>query len=173
LLNNVNVCMKFSNNISKWKVTIATILNTPTQTKTLKYPKFYFIFDLFLNSNLATSIWMRVRITCIAKMQKLHAGAGVHGEYNFEVKLVQLITVPSLWNCKPRLYLRRIPNALKQLYQSDLGTFELLRHISILNYVEFVFWDITLCNPLKINQSSGGTCRLHFQGIIRQTRNQY
>jgi hypothetical protein len=28
-----------------------------------------------------------------------------------------------------------------------------------------IFWDITLCSPLKVNRSSGGTCRLHLQGL--------
>jgi hypothetical protein len=36
-----------------------------------------------------------------------------------------------------------------------------------------VFWDITPCSPLKVNQNFGGTCRLHLQGRkISQARNQ-
>jgi hypothetical protein len=27
-----------------------------------------------------------------------------------------------------------------------------------------IFWDITLCNPLKVKRRFGGTCRLHLQG---------
>jgi hypothetical protein len=29
-----------------------------------------------------------------------------------------------------------------------------------------IFWDITLCGPLKVNQHFEGTCRLHLQGRI-------
>jgi hypothetical protein len=36
-----------------------------------------------------------------------------------------------------------------------------------------IFWDITPCNPLKVNRRFGGTCRLHLQGRrISQARNQ-
>jgi hypothetical protein len=36
-----------------------------------------------------------------------------------------------------------------------------------------VFWDITLCSPLKVNRPFGGTYRLHRQGRkICQARNQ-
>jgi hypothetical protein len=36
-----------------------------------------------------------------------------------------------------------------------------------------IFWDITPCSQLKINQRLRGTCRLHFQGRrISQARNQ-
>jgi hypothetical protein len=36
-----------------------------------------------------------------------------------------------------------------------------------------VFWDITPCSPLKVNQRFGGTSRLHLQGrSISQARNQ-
>jgi hypothetical protein len=36
-----------------------------------------------------------------------------------------------------------------------------------------VFWGVTPCRPFKVNQRSGGTCRLHFQGRrISQARNQ-
>jgi hypothetical protein len=36
-----------------------------------------------------------------------------------------------------------------------------------------VFWDITLCSPLKFNRRFGGTCRLHFHSRrISQARNQ-
>jgi hypothetical protein len=31
-----------------------------------------------------------------------------------------------------------------------------------------VFWDITPCSPLNIKRCFGGTCRLRFQGRIRQ-----
>jgi hypothetical protein len=32
-----------------------------------------------------------------------------------------------------------------------------------------IFWDITPCNPFKVNRRSEGTCRLHLQGQkIRQ-----
>jgi hypothetical protein len=33
----------------------------------------------------------------------------------------------------------------------------------------YIFWDITLCSPLKVNRRFGGTCHLHLQGrrIIR------
>jgi hypothetical protein len=27
----------------------------------------------------------------------------------------------------------------------------------------FIFWDIMLCSPVKLNQCFGGTCRLHPQ----------
>jgi hypothetical protein len=27
-----------------------------------------------------------------------------------------------------------------------------------------IFWDITLCSPLSVNRSFGGTYRLHLQG---------
>jgi hypothetical protein len=27
-----------------------------------------------------------------------------------------------------------------------------------------IFWDITSCNPLKVSQRFGATCRFHFQG---------
>jgi hypothetical protein len=27
-----------------------------------------------------------------------------------------------------------------------------------------IFWDVTLCSPLKVNRRFGGTCRLHHQG---------
>jgi hypothetical protein len=37
-----------------------------------------------------------------------------------------------------------------------------------------IFPDIAACSPLKVNQSSGGTCRLHLQGRrICQARNQH
>jgi hypothetical protein len=37
----------------------------------------------------------------------------------------------------------------------------------------FVFWDITLCNPVKVNSCFKGTCRHHLQGQrISQARNQ-
>jgi hypothetical protein len=37
-----------------------------------------------------------------------------------------------------------------------------------------IFWDITPCNPLKVNQRFGGTYHLHLQGRrISQARNQY
>jgi hypothetical protein len=36
-----------------------------------------------------------------------------------------------------------------------------------------IFWDITLCSPLKVNRRCGGTSRLHLQGPkINQARNQ-
>jgi hypothetical protein len=36
-----------------------------------------------------------------------------------------------------------------------------------------VFWDITLCSPLKVNRRFGGTYRLHLQGRgISRARNQ-
>jgi hypothetical protein len=31
-----------------------------------------------------------------------------------------------------------------------------------------IFWDITPCNPLRINRRFGGTCRLHIQGRMWQ-----
>jgi hypothetical protein len=38
---------------------------------------------------------------------------------------------------------------------------------------EFIFWDITSCNPLKVNRRFGGTSRLHLRGRrISQARNQ-
>jgi hypothetical protein len=37
-----------------------------------------------------------------------------------------------------------------------------------------VFWNITLCSPLKVNRRFGGACRLHIQGRkIIQARNQH
>jgi hypothetical protein len=37
-----------------------------------------------------------------------------------------------------------------------------------------VFCDITPCSPLKVNQSFGGTCRLHLQDRrISQAKNQH
>jgi hypothetical protein len=37
----------------------------------------------------------------------------------------------------------------------------------------YIFWDITPCNPLKVNWRFGGTCRLHLHGRnISQPRNQ-
>jgi hypothetical protein len=37
---------------------------------------------------------------------------------------------------------------------------------------EFIFWDITSCNLLKIDRRFGGTCRFHLQGRrISQARN--
>jgi hypothetical protein len=37
-----------------------------------------------------------------------------------------------------------------------------------------IFWDITLCSPLKVNQRLGGTCHLHVQDRrISQERNQH
>jgi hypothetical protein len=37
-----------------------------------------------------------------------------------------------------------------------------------------VFWDITLCSPVKVNQSSGVTCRLDLKGWrVIQARNQH
>jgi hypothetical protein len=37
-----------------------------------------------------------------------------------------------------------------------------------------VFWDITLCSPLKVNRRFGGTHRLHLQGRrISRARNQH
>jgi hypothetical protein len=37
----------------------------------------------------------------------------------------------------------------------------------------FIFWDITLWSPLKVNQSFGGTLSLHLQGQrISPVRNQ-
>jgi hypothetical protein len=36
-----------------------------------------------------------------------------------------------------------------------------------------IFWNITLCSPLKVNGSWEGTCRIHFQGrSVSQARNQ-
>jgi hypothetical protein len=36
-----------------------------------------------------------------------------------------------------------------------------------------IFWDITRCSPLKVNQRFGETCRLHLQGLgISKARNQ-
>jgi hypothetical protein len=35
------------------------------------------------------------------------------------------------------------------------------------------FWDIMPCNPLTVNRCFGGTCRLHLQDRINQTRNQH
>jgi hypothetical protein len=36
-----------------------------------------------------------------------------------------------------------------------------------------IFWDITLCSSLKVNQRFGGTCRLHVQDRISQARNRH
>jgi hypothetical protein len=37
-----------------------------------------------------------------------------------------------------------------------------------------VFWDITPCSPLKVNQCPGGTCHFHLQGRrIREERHQH
>jgi hypothetical protein len=37
-----------------------------------------------------------------------------------------------------------------------------------------IFWDITLCSPLKVNIYFGGTYRLHLQGRrISHARNHY
>jgi hypothetical protein len=42
------------------------------------------------------------------------------------------------------------------------------------NKTHLVFWDITPCNPLKVNERFRGTCRLHFQGKrISQIINDY
>jgi hypothetical protein len=35
-----------------------------------------------------------------------------------------------------------------------------------------IFWDITLCSPLKVNRRFGGIYRLHLQGRISRARNQ-
>jgi hypothetical protein len=37
-----------------------------------------------------------------------------------------------------------------------------------------IFWDITMCSPLKVNRRFGRICRLHLEGRrIGQTRNQH
>jgi hypothetical protein len=44
-------------------------------------------------------------------------------------------------------------------------------HLQVKN---FIFWDITPCIPLKVNQPFGGTCRFHLQDRkISQARNQH
>jgi hypothetical protein len=54
-----------------------------------------------------------------------------------------------------------------------------VRHVTLLEETTNVymkssmFWDITSCISLKVNQRFGGTCRLHLQDqSIRQARNQ-
>jgi hypothetical protein len=49
-------------------------------------------------------------------------------------------------------------------------TFEVLTAVVMKS---IIFWDITPCNPLKVNRSFGETYRLHLQGLkISRVRNQ-
>jgi hypothetical protein len=50
-------------------------------------------------------------------------------------------------------------SSVLQISKNCLG-FEILRAVVKKN---FIFWDITPCNPLKVNRCVGGKCRLHLQ----------
>jgi hypothetical protein len=55
--------------------------------------------------------------------------------------------------------------------------YELKAGLEVLTAVDLkssIFWHTAACNPLKVNQSFGCTCRLHLQNLwLRQPRNQH
>jgi hypothetical protein len=87
-----------------------------------------------------------MRVLLICNGITVHTGAGVPGEHILRLNL-----------------------SSEQHYR----VYEIVSpDYNILNYGEFLFLYMTTCNPLKINQSFSGNCRLHLQGRrIRQARN--
>jgi hypothetical protein len=44
--------------------------------------------------------------------------------------------------------------------------------LTTLSMKSSILWDITPCGPLKVNQRSGGICRLHLHGLrVSEVRN--
>jgi hypothetical protein len=59
---------------------------------------------------------------------------------------------------------------LQQLIETYVG-FEFLTAVGMKSSI---FWDITPCNPMKVNRRFEGTCRLHLQDRrISQARKQH
>jgi hypothetical protein len=77
----------------------------------------------------------------------------------------------SQWLRTPALYLTRYLMFYLHLCLGKTGVgFEGLTAVVVKSSV---FWDITLCSPLKVNRRFGGTCHVHLQcWRISQARNQ-